>query len=304
MSFIHDHETALPPALQEQVLLRLGFAQRPEPTLAGLRTLYAAWGRSIPFDNVRKLIQVRSGGTGPLPGYTPVNFFTAWLRYGTGGTCWSNAGAMHALLASLGFHTVRGVATMLAAPDLPPNHGTTRVSFGPEHYLVDGSMLHGEPLRLDEQTETATEHPAWGVRCGRRDGHWFIAWRPLHKVDGFACRLERFGASQAEYQDSYEQTRGWSPFNYEVSARRNLGEEVVGVGFGHAVTLHADGSVSRTPIERAERDRVLIESVGLSEEIVAQLPADEPTPPPPGSKTAEAAAHILPPLQGSGRRPI
>lgn len=278
--------TELPRELLERVLARLGFTTPPEPTLPGLRDVYGAWCRCIPFDNIRKLIHVRTGNAGPLPGSSPGDFLEAWLRHGTGGTCWSNAGATHALLVSLGFPAVRGIATMLAAPNLPPNHGTVQVMFDGVRYLVDGSILCGEPLRLDERETTRVEHPARGVQCAERNGHLYIAWRPLHKVDGFECRLERFGATAEDFREMYERTRGWSPFNYEANARKNRGEEVVGVAFGDAVTLRADGSVEQVPVTHAERDRVLIEKVGMSEEIVAQLPEDVETPPPPGSKTA------------------
>jgi hypothetical protein len=37
--------------LLEQVLSRLGLSERPEPTLDGLQTLYAAWCRKVPFDS-------------------------------------------------------------------------------------------------------------------------------------------------------------------------------------------------------------------------------------------------------------
>jgi len=190
---------ALPEELVERVLTRLGFHRRPDPTRESLRSLYASWGRRVPFDNVRKLIHVRSGDTGPLPGSTPGDFFAAWLKHGTGGTCWSGSEALHALLTSLGFDAVRGVATMLAAPDIPPNHGSTMVRFGPERYVVDSGILHGDPLLLADR-ETSIAHPAWGVRCRRRNERWHIKWRPLHKVDGFECRFEtgavgaRFGA--------------------------------------------------------------------------------------------------------------
>lgn len=276
----------LPPALVENVLARLGLQQRPEPSLEGLRTLYAAWCRSMPFDNVRKLIHLRTGNGAPLPGATPQDYFTAWLKFGTGGTCWSGAGAFHALLASLGFNAVRGVGTMLAAPNIPPNHGTVRVTFDSETYLVDTSMLYGEPLRLSTHEETVVEHPAWGVRCAQKEGKWHINWRPLHKPDGFECRLERFGAAANEYQTSYDATRGWSPFNYEATARINREGEVVGISFGHAVTLRRDGGIERRPVSHADRNRLLIEKVGLSEEVVRQLPEDRPTPPPPWSRTA------------------
>ena len=61
----------------ESILTRLGFGSRPEPTLASLQKIYGRWGRRVPFDNVRKLIHVRSGAQGPLPGSTPADFARA-----------------------------------------------------------------------------------------------------------------------------------------------------------------------------------------------------------------------------------
>ncbi|MBF7731260.1 arylamine N-acetyltransferase [Pseudomonas sp. N040] len=273
-------------ALFEQVLMKLGIGHRPTPTGQGLRTVYAAWCRQIPFDNVRKLIHARANDARPFPGSTADDFFRAWLQHGTGGTCWSNAGACHALLQWLGFDAQRGVATMLAAPDIPPNHGTVCVNLDDGQYLVDTSILHAEPIRFEPARASAHAHPAWGVQGDWRDGRFHLDWRPLHKVDGFACRFERFGASAQEFHDLHEQTRGWSPFNFELNARINRGDEVVGLAFGQAVTLHADGSVSQRPVDDRERRRILVEEVGLSEAIVSQLPPDIPTPPPPGSRSA------------------
>jgi N-hydroxyarylamine O-acetyltransferase len=284
---------SLSPGLLERVLGRLGFREAPELNPGGLRALYSAWCGNVPFDNVRKLIHVRNGSTGPLPGSTAEDFFEAWLRHGTGGTCWAGNGAFAALLQSLGFDAVRGVGTMLAAPDIPPNHGTVRVTFDGKHFLTDCSILHVEPLPLDESGTAKIEHPAWGIRTSVRDGRLHVWWRAFHKVDGFECRIEGFGADDAEFRRRHEETRGWSPFNYEVNARRNLADRVTGLAFGNALSLESDGSVCKRPATDAERRRVLIEEIGLSEEIVHQLPEDTPTPPPPGSRTAlarEAAA--------------
>lgn len=280
----------LPDELIERVLAKLGLGAAPEPTPEGLRALYAAWCQRVPFDNVRKIIHVRGGGRGALPGSTAVDFFEAWLRHGTGGTCWAGAGASATLLCALGFEAVRGIGTMLAAPDLPPNHGTVRVTFDRARFLVDGSILHGEPLPLDDSSAAHIAHPAWGVRSTLRDGRLHISWRPLHKLDGFECRIDVFGTDGAEFRRRYDETRGWSPFNYEVSARLNRGDRVAGLAFGQAASLEADGTVQQRPVSQEERARVLIEEIGLSEEIVSQLPPDVPTPPPPGSRTAQAAA--------------
>ena len=280
----------LPQDLLERVLARLGFQSLPEPIYADLAAIYASWCRKVPFDNVRKLIHARAANPAPFPGSDAEDYFTAWLAHGTGGTCWAGAGAMQALLSSLGFDSRRGVATMMVAPDIPPNHGTVRVAIDGENYLMDTSILCGVPLHLLEDAETVVGHPAWGLTCAKREGNWHIAWRPLHKTNGFECRLEHFGAAHSDFQSLYEGTRGWSPFNYELTARINKGEEVIGAAFGQAITFATDGTVSSRPISTEERNRLLIEDIGLSEEIVSRLPADIPTPPPPGSKAAELAA--------------
>lgn len=278
----------LPVELQERVLAALGFSDAPEPTLESLTSLYAAWCHNVPFDNVRKLIHVAARDPGPLPGNDPVDFFEAWLAWRTGGTCWAGSGALHALLRSLGFSAARGIGTMLVVPDLPPNHGTVVVDFDGRRYLVDTSILHAAPLPLEPDEATGVDHPAWGVACGRRDGRWHVAWRPLHKTDGFECRIETLETDSATCGEYHERTRGWSPFNFELSARLNRDDRVVGAGFGKRVELDAAGRIHTTPLDPPLRRKVLIEELGIGEEIVDRLPADRPTPPPPGSHTAEA----------------
>jgi N-hydroxyarylamine O-acetyltransferase len=276
----------LPEDLLERVLTRLGINRIPEPTLESLTTVYHAWCRCVPFDNVRKLIHVRSGNAGPLPASTAVDFFEGWLKFGTGGTCWAGAGATHALLLSLGFNALRAIGTMLVNPVIPPNHGTVFVRFHERLFLFDSSILHGAPLGLDEHTETLIEHPAWGVRCSQRNSKWHVSWRPLNRLDGFECRLDKLGVERHEFETRHEQIRPWSPFNYQLAARLNCGNDVIGVAFGHSVTLHGDGRITKVPHSDLERSRLLIEDLGLAEEIVARLPVDVPTPPPPGSATA------------------
>lgn len=281
---------ALSVDLLERVLMKLGLSDRPAPTLDGLLALYTAWCRKVPFDNVRKLIHMRSHDPGPLPGDDAADFLEAWLRYGTGGTCWAGNGALHALLVALGFRAYRGIGTMLAAPNVPPNHGTVLVEYNETRYIVDASILHSEPLRLDEHTPTEVSHPAWGVRCSKRDGHWSIRWRPLHRPDSLDCRIEHMQIPREAFRERHEQTRTWSPFNYELAARLNRGSTVVGVGCGQRVELNAAGEVVQTPLAGDDRIRLLVDELGMREEIVQRLPLDMPTPPPPWSQTARNAS--------------
>ena len=160
--------------LTERVLSKLGLSTRPTADMHGLRTIYGAWCRKVPFDNVRKLIHVRSENPGPLPGDDAEDFFEHWLRHGTGGTCWSGNGALHCLLSSLGFKSSRGVATMVVHADAPPNHGTVVVDVNGARYSVDASMLFVEPLLLSAREETSSASGAWSVRCRPHDRRWSI----------------------------------------------------------------------------------------------------------------------------------
>jgi N-hydroxyarylamine O-acetyltransferase len=279
----------LPPQLLERVLARLGFSAPPAPDRAGLAALYAAWCRSVPFDNVRKLIHLRAGDPAPLPGDTPEDFFAGWLAHGAGGTCWAVHGALTALFSASGFDARRGIATMLVAPNLPPNHGTASVRMDGEALLVDGCMQHGEPLPLDAARETQVAHPAYGVRARPEGAKWLVRWRSPFTLDGMDCRIESLAGDAASFRSLHEQTRAWSPFNSQLFARVHRGGGVVLAARGERIRLDPGGGVSRSPLAGEARLRFLIEEVGLSEELARRVPEDVPTPPPPGSAAAASA---------------
>ena len=272
----------LSPLLTERVLVRLGLSRRPSPTAHGLKTLYGAWCRTVPYDNVRKLISLRKQHSGPLPGDNAIDFFEGWLRYGTGGTCWAGNGALHTLLATLGFESVRGVATMLARPNTPANHGTVVVTCEGKRYVVDASILHGEPLELVASGRPAeVTHAAWGAQSMLHQGQWFIRWRPLHILDGIDCRIEHLDGTAMAFRSLHEQTRSWGPFNYALYGRLNRGTGVIGAAFGNRVEIDDTGKIRQRVLRTNERVRFLVEELGIEEELASALPPDAPTPPPP-----------------------
>lgn len=275
----------LAPALIERVLQRLGFTQAPAPSFEGLSHLYAAWCQRVPFDNLRKLIHLRAGESGPLPGSDAGDFFASWLKDGTGATCWGGHTALHALLVALGFRAARGYGTMMVAPDIPPNHGTVVVELEGRRYLVDASLLHGEPLELSATDTTRVVHGAWGVTASAQTGSQLIRWRPIHMPQGLDCRIDRLDVDAQVFLDLHEGTRAWSPFNYQLYARVNRGESVIGTGFGERFTFRADGTVERQPLQAQDRLRFLIEELGIREALAVRVPADVPTPPPPSARS-------------------
>jgi N-hydroxyarylamine O-acetyltransferase len=179
---------------------------------------------------------------------------------------------------------------MLVAPDVPPNHGTVLVELDGTRYVVDASILHRAPLPLHEDRGITIDHPAWGVRCVKRAQHWYISFRPMHRPLGLECRLDQLSATREAFHERHAQTRAWSPFNYELHARLIRGEAIVGVACGQRVAFDAGGGVSQSPLPEAERRRVLVDELGIKEEIVHLLPPDILTPPPPWSRMARTSS--------------
>lgn len=275
----------LAPDLVDRVLEQFGLSERPDSDLAGLHALYGAWCRNVPFDNIRKLIAVRAGDPGPLPGDDPVEFLEQWLVHRVGGTCWAGNGALQALLGALGFEAHRGVATMLVAPDIPPNHGTVVVDLPEGRFVVDASIMHQQPLAVRAGESSHVEHPAWGVSGRWLDHRFAINWRPMMREDRIDCRLDQWPVDAARFRDQHEQTRGWSPFNFELVFNLVRGDGRIGVGNGLARSIAAEAETA-TPLAGEERVRYLVEVCGVSEALASRVPDDVPTPPPPGSRTA------------------
>jgi len=282
----------VPDDLAGRVLTRLGFASPPPVDRKGLAALYSAWCRSVPFDNTRKLIAIRAGDDGALPGDAAADFLEAWLDHGAGGTCWAMHGAWTQLLAACGFDARRGVATMLVAPDVPPNHGTASVALDGERLLVDACIQHGEPLPLEPGRATAIDHPAYGVEARPDGAKWLVRWRSPFAPGGMDCRIDSLESDAAEFGRLHEQTRGWSPFNFELFARLHRGGGVLMAVRGERVFIDPSGVEARAPLRDDEaRLRFLVDEIGLDEAHAKRVPRDVPTPPPPGSATARARAN-------------
>ncbi len=262
----------LPPELVEQILLKLGFSKPPDVNYSGLSDLYKAWCQKIPFDNIRKRIHLIENNPLPLPGHDDEEFYSGWLRFGVGGTCWAGNAALYALLDVLGFSCERSTATMLTDSKQPPNHGTVCVQCDDKHFLVDASMLHNTPLLLSPNHPSAIDHPAWGLSCSPHKQHWSIRWRPLHMLDGCICRIERFPVTRKTFRQLNEISRKQSPFNDALYIRLNTAESVMGISGNTSIVFSSSGKVVKTQLSYQNRSKLLIETMGISEEILSKLP--------------------------------
>jgi N-hydroxyarylamine O-acetyltransferase len=273
------YHAAVHASLVDSVLGRMG-VPRPDPDLAGLRSVYAAWCGAVPFDNTLKLIHTSEGRDGSLPGSTAEAFFGDWLERGTGGTCWAGNGALHDLLSALGFEVHRAFATMLPRPDVVgPNHGSVVVTIDGARWIADASILSGEPIAIRPEGEEDASEPL--PRLSWRGAKPAVVWRMLMAPDGFPCRIERIGADAEEWDALHQRTVAWSPFNYQLSARLLRGHASIGAASGQRFRFEPDGSLEASPLTAGERVRFLVEEIGIAEEVALRVPPDRPVPPRP-----------------------
>jgi hypothetical protein len=202
--------TGLSKDLLSQVLNRLGFREPPVADVAALERLYASWCMHVPFDNVRKMIVLKSEDKPPLPGLDATEFFENWLKNGSGATCWPMANALSELLSSLGYHARRVAGFMRDLGVI--NHGSVKVSINDLDYLADASLLLNVILPLDHRT-FIHDDPVFPVES-EPDGESHLVWMLTPPgSDYFYCRMTGDPVEFSLFDERYEASRERSIFN-------------------------------------------------------------------------------------------
>jgi N-hydroxyarylamine O-acetyltransferase len=273
--------------LRDRVLDRFGLSSAPPTNLTGLQLLYGRWCEKVPFDNIRKMIALRTGDTSPLPGIRADDFFETWLADGAGGTCWPGANALWALLVSAGFDARRVAGSMRDTGIV--THGTVKVAIDGMDWLVDSSLLTLVPIEIGPRV-TGHADPIVSVEVEpTNDGH--LVWFEVAPgTQAFPCRLLVDPASVEFFEQRYEASRTVSPFNQRITARRHEpGRATLLVGPSRIVkTTTGQDSCDLTRIQVCE---CLRDEFGLSGRLIDRWvesggleasfePYTGPTPPP------------------------
>lgn len=267
-----NYGTSLDRGLFEKLIERLGFSSVPEPSLQSLNKLYKAWTRNLGYDNVQKRIYFARGGNGPFPLANPNDFVTAFLQHGTSGSCWVVAESFFGLLFHVGFDVRRVAGQMLNCDDpLKPNHGTVIITINGIEYAADPSMCGEEAIALIDGQATSAEsklHGLWSVGNGN---YW---WRPGHSRVAIEYTTQFDPCSTEYFGERYEKTKEFSLFNTVLYARCNNNQGILTIGRGNLIRIDHDGTMSAEPIDVQSINRILVENMGMSEEIVSQIPPD------------------------------
>lgn len=252
--------------LRLRVAKRLELDAKLETDINGLYALYGAWCRNVPFDNVRKLIALRTGDTGPLPGGDATDFLENFLEHGTGGTCWSSSNALFELTTSFGFNARRIAGSMR---DLGvPGHGSIKVTINMMDWMIDSSMLTMFPIPITDQLYVYRD-ARFGVEVEPTPEGSHLVWFNTPPYDDyFPFRLLIDNVTLDFYLERYEISRTKGPFNHHVSIRYNRGDaRTVLQGHTRHRTTDATGLIS-TPLTRDEMIAEMRNVVGMSDAIL------------------------------------
>lgn len=266
-------ETVLKRDICEAVLESFGYSCMPEPTLDALNAIYKAWCRRVGYDNVLKRIYIETNATGPFPVMDPNDYLEAWMKHGTSGSCWPSSEALLGVLTHIGFHVERVAGQMLECNDpMNPNHGGLVVHLDGKRYHVDPSLGAEVALELIDGEATSTGSKAFGI-WNTGDGH--VWWRPGHSRRAIEIVFDLHNLSYDFFSYRYEKTKEFSLFNTTLYIRRNRDGEIITYGRGNILRVDTEGELTATPIEPKDTLPFLVEQMGLSEEIVSQVPLQD-----------------------------
>lgn len=239
----------------------------PPADLDGLRSTYAAWCLSVPFDNIAKVIALRTTPEQPLPGMDASEFFERWLQHGVGGTCWTTANAICELLLSLGFGARRVAGSMRDSGYL--GHGSVKVRIDDTDWLVDSSLLTDIPLPITNDVFIADDRVFGSESEPTGDGN-HIVWADLPPNPTLIpCRLLVDPTDHAYYVERFEASRTRSPFNAHLYIRRNRRAERLVINAKTRILKTTEGTEKRDLSGEALCDS-LVSEFAISEELVSK----------------------------------
>ena len=255
--------------LRETVLERLGLGAPPACDIAGLQAVYAAWCQRVPFDNVRKLIALRTDPPAtPLPGLDSSDFFATWRDHGAGGTCWASSNALHGLLRALGFDARRIAGSMRDTGLI--THGSVLVHIGDDDWLVDTSMLTEAPLPVRGVYHLHRDDP-FVAEIEPLDGAMFLLWTRMPSSDSYLpCRFLVDPDTYEAHVERYALSRHVGGFNQRVYARRNRDGEQWMLS-GPAFTVRSASGIATRELAPGELIELLHDEFGMSDEILTRF---------------------------------
>jgi arylamine N-acetyltransferase len=255
--------------LVNRVLARLNINAHTMADHGSLQSLYTAWCMHIPFDNIRKMIVLKSGNKLSLPGLNAEEFFENWLENGSGATCWPMANAFYELLIAMGYKATRIAGYMRDMQIL--NHGSVRVSIHNQEYLAEASLLLNVILPLGQETIIHND-PVCPVELEAAESSHLLWIVTPPNEEYFYCRMKSDAVDFSVFEERYEASRTTSVFNQRLYAKRNHPGRMV-VLLGNARYSKTSNGIEHSELSREELCAALHRDIGISYSLINEWEA-------------------------------
>ena len=218
----------------------------------------------MPFDNLRKMIALKSGSKQSLPGLDAPDFFENWLENGCGATCWPMANALYTLLVSIGFDAQRIAGYMMDMGVI--NHGSLKVFINGKYYIVEAALLLNQILPLDGNSIIHTD-PVYTFEL-EKEGESYLLWllSPVTK-EYFYCRIICNTVGFPFFDERYEASRERSVFNLSLYARRNYTDKFIIIR-GNTYFSKTVNGLEQRELSKDEVCIALRDDIGISEKLI------------------------------------
>jgi arylamine N-acetyltransferase len=279
--------TASEPQLSSEmlagILSKLELRQRPKPDLEGLNQVYSAYCGHVCNDNIQKRIWLTGPKTSPVTGGDPIEFFENWLAHGTGGTCFAASGGLYTLLHALGFDAKRVSGSVIRQGiEAHANHGSVLVCLNDKNYLVDPQHASFTALQIIQGMPSSTGIGIHDTRAVPIAGGFELQsfpganrQEPVQIQFNTENWLVDHSFFLAHYALSALRERNRSPFNEALYVCRRFPESKLIVGRGNKIVIASDNTVTKSEITVEQRNQILVDEFGISEEITKAIPPDD-----------------------------
>ncbi len=182
------------------------------------------------------------------------------------------------MLQSVGFGA-RRIAGRIVLDEYPGiNHGSVVVTLDGADYLTDGQMAFFNPLPLTPGVPSrsgAGFHDIGAEPVGRGFEATFYPGAKRETPFCFRTDPDHDPVDHAFFLGGYDRSRHSSPFNDALYVSRHFPDSIVTLFRHIKITVASDNTVTKTEISDAERKKVLVEELGISQEMAEGLPPDE-----------------------------
>ncbi|CAM1373136.1 arylamine N-acetyltransferase [Tenacibaculum xiamenense] len=232
----------------------------------GLKKIYQAWCRNIPFDNFWKRLELEKTPFISKDQIDPSAFFEAWLEHGVGGTCWTTTNALQYLLEELGFQT-KIVGGSMGDMGMV-NHGSLIVTTNNgKEFIVDTSISNETPIELTPKTIDNAPHSIQLMDEGEKRSIFFEF---PSKKDLMKCAIYNNTFSTEDLYNAHKESYTNSLFNDCVYIKKN-NEFGINTIIGDTLYTKTKNNVKKVTLNREEIKTVLLDTMGLSQELIDHI---------------------------------